>query len=406
MADVSLKLYVNSQTDTNMYSSQTYNVNVGDKVDITGSTNPNSSAVRYGLKGDVTVPGCTYSYVSESYPVYSLNGTLTTTGTYVLQKVFGSTSVGVLDNDGAGGTFGTVTLNVTSSEPTQYTVSFNSNGGSASPADKTVTAGNSFYLPDPGTKSGYTFDGWYTLSSGGTFVGWQGSMYTPTSSVTLYAQWSEEEDPSYTYTLKFDANGGSGAPSTKTVTTTSTSYNMQIPYDTPTKSGYTFKGWELDVDPSPGVLFQGGEYVTFRSDQLLTMTMVASWQKTTYKYTLAYNANGGSNAPSSQSVTLEVSGDYTFNVSSTTPTRDGYKFLGWSKSSSATSPSYYAGDSISVSANSTVTLYAVWESTGIQGLRVNVAGTWYNVDAYVNVNGVWKQVTNAYVNVAGSWKEV
>lgn len=70
-------------------------------------------------------------------------------------------------------------------------------------------------------------------------------------------------------------------------------------------------------------------------------------------YTLTYNANGGSGAPSA------VSNITSTTISSTKPTRTGYNFLGWSKSSSATSASYTAGDSISLSANTT--LYAVWE---------------------------------------------
>ena len=375
-------------TDDNFRTADSISATVGDTLKINGY-NYNS---KYGVLNTVSVPGCSYSVYSNS-KVYTLSGTLTTAGTYKITK---ASVYNQLVTNGS-------TLTITVSEPVvSYTVSFNSNGGSNNPSSQTVTSGSSITLPSPGTKSGYTFDGWYNDS---TYVGTSGSSYTPTSSVTLTAKWTEEADPTYTYTLKFDANGGSGAPSTKTVTTTSTSYNMQIPYGTPTKSGYTFKGWN-NVTAGAGIVQSPGEYVTFRYDQALTMTMKAVWEKTTYKYTLKYDANGGSNAPSNQSVTLEVSGDYTFNVSSTTPTRDGYKFLGWSKSSSATSPSYYAGDSISVSANSTVTLYAVWESTGIQGLRVNIAGTWYNVDAYVNVNGVWKQVTNAYVNVAGSWKEV
>ena len=69
-------------------------------------------------------------------------------------------------------------------------------------------------------------------------------------------------------------------------------------------------------------------------------------------YTLTYDANGGSGAPSS------VSGITSTTISSTVPTKSGYDFLGWSTWSSATSASYVAGDSISLSSNTT--LYAVW----------------------------------------------
>lgn len=70
-------------------------------------------------------------------------------------------------------------------------------------------------------------------------------------------------------------------------------------------------------------------------------------------YTLTYNANGGSGAPSA------VSNVESTTISSTAPTRDGYNFLGWSTSSSATYASYVAGNSITLTTNTT--LYAVWE---------------------------------------------
>ena len=71
-------------------------------------------------------------------------------------------------------------------------------------------------------------------------------------------------------------------------------------------------------------------------------------------YTVSYNANGGSGAPSSQTKWK----DQTLTLSSTKPTRTGYTFLGWSTSSSATSATYAAGGSYT--ANSAATLYAVW----------------------------------------------
>lgn len=73
-------------------------------------------------------------------------------------------------------------------------------------------------------------------------------------------------------------------------------------------------------------------------------------------YTVTYNANGGSGAPSSQTKWK----DQTLALSSTKPTRTGYSFLGWSTSSSATSATYSAGGSYT--ANATATLYAVWKA--------------------------------------------
>jgi uncharacterized repeat protein (TIGR02543 family) len=78
-----------------------------------------------------------------------------------------------------------------SSAPTTYTVTFNGNGASP-PSSKTGNANSSITLPSI-TRSGYTFNGWYTSSSGGTRVGGAGASYTPSSNVTLYAQWSQSQ---------------------------------------------------------------------------------------------------------------------------------------------------------------------------------------------------------------------
>lgn len=74
-----------------------------------------------------------------------------------------------------------------------------------------------------------------------------------------------------------------------------------------------------------------------------------------YKYTVAYNANGGTGAPASQTKVTDVN----LTLSGTKPTRTGYTFQGWATSASATKASYSAGGSYT--ANSAVTLYAVWK---------------------------------------------
>ena len=71
----------------------------------------------------------------------------------------------------------------------QYTVTWNANGGSVSPASNAVNAGSSVTAPTP-TRSGYTFNGWYNASSGGSLIVSGGGSYTPTASITLYAQWT------------------------------------------------------------------------------------------------------------------------------------------------------------------------------------------------------------------------
>lgn len=83
-------------------------------------------------------------------------------------------------------------LNYGSVANTSVKVTFNANGGSCSTANKTVTKGSTYgTLPTP-TRSGYTFNGWYTSASGGTKVT-SSTTVSATSDHTLYAQWSYKQ---------------------------------------------------------------------------------------------------------------------------------------------------------------------------------------------------------------------
>ena len=178
-------------------------------------------------------------------------------------------------------------------------------------------------------------------------------IYTKLSGIeacgsTMYASTSFTIPALAKYTVSYNANGGSGVPSAQTKYYGRT---LTLSSTKPTRSGYTFVGWGLSASDTSVDYNAGGSYTTNASD-----TLYAIWKKT---ITLSYNANGGSNAPSSQSATVyNATTSKTFTVSSTQPTRTGYTFKGWATSSGG-SVKYVAGNSITLSANST-TLYAVW----------------------------------------------
>ena len=87
-------------------------------------------------------------------------------------------------------------------EPTYYTVTFNSNGGSEIESKK-VTTGNSVAEPQAPTNGDKIFDGWYedeTLTTRFDFN-------TPiTSNVTLYAKWIDNEESDNSETETFDSS--------------------------------------------------------------------------------------------------------------------------------------------------------------------------------------------------------
>ena len=77
---------------------------------------------------------------------------------------------------------------------TTVIITFDANGGTVSPASNTYTAYAEYgTLPTP-VRSGYTFVGWFTASTGGTRV--TESSVVPDSAITLYAQWTPvQPDP-------------------------------------------------------------------------------------------------------------------------------------------------------------------------------------------------------------------
>lgn len=104
-------------------------------------------------------------------------------------------------------------------------------------------------------------------------------------------------------------------------------------------------------------------------------------------YTISYNANGGTNAPASQTKTEDVNLVLTKSV----PKRDGYTFKGWATSASSQIVVYKAGATYTANANAT--LYAVWEKdidTNASAFVVSdvsaKAGSTVTVDISINNN--------------------
>lgn len=118
---------------------------------------------------------------------------------------------------------------------------------------------------------------------------------------------------------------------------------------------YNFDAW---YDANSNKIGTGSSYT--EPNMRVNKTVYANYIKKviSYTYILSYDANGGTGAPSPNSCTTTGS-SCSVEVSKGTPTRNGYTFLGWADSSSATSAKYEGGDSIALTSNKTV--YAVYE---------------------------------------------
>lgn len=107
-----------------------------------------------------------------------------------------------------------------------YTVSFNTDGGSAC---EDMTARPSIYLPST-EKSGFEFTGWYL---GTEPIGVAGQLYSPEANVTLTAHW--HQTTSATKTVSFNTNGGTACEEIETT--------GEITLPSTTKDGSTLLGW-------------------------------------------------------------------------------------------------------------------------------------------------------------------
>ena len=340
-----------------------------------------------------------------------------------------------------------------SSTTTTYKVAYNANGGSVSPSSTVVNAGSYTTLPTPSKSWKITYNanngsgapsaqtvsltckGWSTSSSATSASYSCGSSYKPTKAITLYAVWP-------------------------------TSVNVTLKSGTPTRSGYKFLGWSTSSSAT-SASYSSGESVSLKGNATLYAVWKKNdTTTTTYKVTynanggsvspsstvvnagsyttlptpskswkITYNANNGSGAPSAQTVSLTCKGWSTSSsatsasyscgssykptkaitlyavwptsvnvtLKSGTPTRSGYKFLGWSTSSSATSASYSPGESVSLKGNAT--LYAVWkkvETTStptftLSSTSVSVGkNTSKNVTLSVTWNGFGGKIKSRY----------
>lgn len=248
---------------------------------------------------------------------------------------------------------GTMYANTTVSIPalTKYTVSYNANGGSGAPSSQTKYYGKSLTLSSTKpTRTGYTFKGWATSSSGSVAYT-SGASYTTNASATLYAVWQAN-----TYTVKYNANGGTGAPANQAkthgvaLTLSSTKPTRASVNNDGVITTYTFKGWATSANSSTVAYAAGAKYTANAS-----VTLYAVWSSATTitEYDVTYNTNGGSNV----SPQVKTKGT-ALTLRSTIPTKNGYTFKGWGLSEDDTTVDYAAG--ASYTKDEDIVLYAIW----------------------------------------------
>ena len=219
------------------------------------------------------------------------------------------------------------------------TVTFDSNYG-VSPTTSTQSnairvstslSSNSFI------RSGYTFQKWNTEANGGGTDYLDGATYPFSVNATLYAQWSRNP-----LTITFDSQGGSPI----TASTVSIGANLSDPGD-PTREGYGFRGWGLQVIGGVPISFP------YTISETADFTLYALW--TADVYTISFDGNGGGVGGTSTTINYTY-GDPALELPSAS--RSEFTFNGWYTSATGGSRVGGAGSSFTPAQNRT--LYAQW----------------------------------------------
>ncbi len=286
--------------------------------------------------------------------LYASNGN---SGNNIFGSYGNNLRVTVAENKGASSRTGTVTLTAKtgvtamltvtqcgiadSPSLSKYTITYNANSGSGAPAAQVKEYGKALTLSTTiPTRTGYSFLGWNTNASASLAQYPSGGSYTIDDNALLFAVWSPNK-----YTITYSANGGSGAPTAQVK-----EYGKALTLSTtiPARTGYSFVGWSPNAGAPLAQYLSGGSY-TIDDNALL----FAVWSPN--KYTITYNANGGSGAPTAQ--VKEHGKDLA--LSTAIPTRTGYSFIGWNTNSGATVCQYASGELYKADANAT--LHAIWQ---------------------------------------------
>ena len=370
-------------------------------------SNPNSYTISYNANGGSGAPASQTKTQGQAL-------TLSTTKPTRSSVSAGSYTITLNANGGS-----VSTSSLTAARTTKYTfknwntasggggTSYASGGTYSSDASATLyaqwnssTTTASVTLPTP-TRDGYTFKGWGTSSNASS--GSTGS-YTPSGNVTLYAVWEVNK-----LGMQYNSNGGIVGTNENNFTqdangnilrsgnaTVSTwqygeTYENGLINDTTfalSRSGYTFKGWRVGTDASATIYNQD---ISLKPETICpelknkstSVKLYAVWEAN--KYTITYNANGGTGAPANQTkthgtaltlsstkptradasagsytVTLNANGGTVSSTSLTAARTTKYTFKNWNTAQNDGGTSYNSGASYNM--NASATLYAQWDS--------------------------------------------
>ena len=250
----------------------------------------------------------------------------------------------------------------------EYTITFSLEGGTGGTGYVTATYDEPLPAINIPSRTGYTFDGYYTETRGrgDRYYDENGSSvletYAVTDNITLYADWTVHR-----YLVSYDPNKPDEPGHSSSAEVVGSTESTLHQYDTSsalagigfTLTGWHFIGWSLS--PSGDEIIDAAYNLT--AEDLDEVTVYAIWEPNTY--TVIYDSDRPDNASSdvletmeNQILTYDTEAELTRNEFYLT----GWTFTGWATTLGG-EVAYSDGVSVSnltAVANGNVTLYAVW----------------------------------------------
>jgi len=247
--------------------------------------------------------------------------------------------------------FASITVYAYWSTNSVYTVTYDSQGGTAVGSQQVVSGGTVGTLPAEPTKTGYNFAGWWTGTNG---AGTEFSSTTVvTANITAYANWSSANP---VYTVTYDSQGGTAVDAQHVTSPATKVGTLPAP---PTYAGYIFGGWYTGTSGS-GTEFTASTPVT------ASITVYAKWNS--YSYTVTFNSQGATVA--AKPVYQTIASPATTVGMPTTPTRTGYIFAGWWTGVGGSGTEFTATTVITAN----ITVFAYWSTNPVYTVTYDSQG--------------------------------
>ena len=253
-----------------------------------------------------------------------------------------------------------------------HTVTFDTKGGSTSPAEQTIVHGNKAAKPADPTKQAtetetYTFDNWYTSTDGGTTLSETAFDFDTAieGDITLYAKWAVN---AVTHTVTFDTKGGSTSPEEQTIVHGNKATKPGDPTKQATETEtYTFDNWYTSTDGGTTLSETAFDFNTAITDNI---TLYAKWTVNAVTHTVTFDTKGGSTSPAEQTIVHGNKATKPADPTKTETATEGFVFAGWYTSTDGGTTLSETAFDFNTAITDNITLYAKWNVYTIEYIEL------------------------------------